>query len=149
MVTVLQCYSVTVLQCYSVTVLQCYSVTVLKCYSVTALQQCYAREASGRSIWKKYLVDVYIVKMIVQHCFVISSAWSHLLTSLILKFSTGSEGSAVVFVSKDYITTAQSLVFALWYSILITGLPSYESFRLNFIELENRIKWNFERKSEK
>ena len=69
-VTVLQYKSVTVLQCYIVRVLQ-YS--VLQCYIVKVLQ-CYTREASGKSIWKKHLGDVYIVKMIVQNYFVLSSA---------------------------------------------------------------------------
>ena len=57
-------YSVTALQRYSVTASQRHSVTALQRYSIPVLQ-CYMREAFGRSIWKKHLGDVYIVKMIV------------------------------------------------------------------------------------
>ena len=71
----LQCNSVKVWQWYNITMLQCYSATVLKCLSLTVWHK--------RSIWKKNLGDVYIVKMIVQHCLVLSSAWSSFSTLLI------------------------------------------------------------------
>ena len=66
----------------------CRSVTnkfqgVQKFYNITAIQPsaCVAvlqrvtvSVLHERSIWKKHLLDVYNVKMIVRHCFVLNSA---------------------------------------------------------------------------
>ena len=67
----LQCHNFTISQCHNVTMSQCHNVTMSKCHNVTILKCCNVKMlqcviiAFGRSIWKKHLGDVYIVKMIV------------------------------------------------------------------------------------
>ena len=65
-------------------------------YIVTMLQ-C-AINVFGRSIWKKHLGDVYIVKIFVYHCFVFSRAWTTF--SALLIFNREKDNLILTLLSK-------------------------------------------------